>query len=94
MAAPSQVGVDDMRVAQDCLGLALGEDLSGVHAHQAVDDLHQYVDDVLDPHDADAEGPQLLDGADKFGGLGVGEAAADLVEEQDARVGRQGAGEF
>ena len=37
---------------------------------------------------------QLADHADEFAGFPVREAAADLVEQQDGRVGGQGAGEF
>ena len=57
-------------------------------------DLQQDVDDVLDPHDGDAAPSQLEDRADQFLRLGVGQPAADLVEQQQRRLGRQRAREL
>ena len=51
--------------------------------------LQQDVDDVLDPHDGDAAASQLEDRADQLLRLGVGQPAADLVEQQQRRLGRQ-----
>ncbi len=49
---------------------------------------------MLDPEDGDALALQDADHVREFDDLGVGQPAGDLVEEQDARIGRQGARQF
>jgi hypothetical protein len=49
---------------------------------------------MLDPDDGEAACVQLPDGCDKFARLGVGQAAADLVEQQHRRVGAERARKF
>ena len=49
---------------------------------------------MLDPHDRDPARFQFQNDVDEFVGLGVGEAAADLVEQQHRGAGRERAGEF
>ena len=52
------------------------------------------MDDVLDPDDGDAAIPKLGDRCHELDGLCVRQAAADLVEEEHARVGRERAREL
>ena len=49
---------------------------------------------MLDPDDADVAAPQLEDGVDQLARLGVGQAAADLVEQQQVGIARERAGQF
>ncbi len=44
---------------------------------------------MLDPDDRDLAPAQLQDGGDQLARLGVGQAAADLVEQQHHRISRQ-----
>ena len=50
--------------------------------------------DVLDPDDGDALASNIADGRDELADLVLGQPACDLVEQQDARAGRQRPGEF
>ena len=68
-------------------GLAVGDDAAGIHADQPLGHLQEDVDDMLDPDDGDVAAAQFLDRLDEFARLRVGEAAADLVEQQHASVG-------
>ena len=47
------------------------------------------MDDVLDPHHRDARRADVTDRRDQLEHLGLGQAARDLVEEQQPRLGRQ-----
>ena len=51
--------------------------------------LGDHVHDVLDDHDGLDAVPQRLDDLDELEDLGLHEAGADLVHEQDARLERQ-----
>jgi hypothetical protein len=51
--------------------------------------LNQYVDDVLDPYDCDTTLVELFDDLDEFARFGIGQTAANFVEQQDLGVGRQ-----
>ena len=80
--------------ASTSVGQTVGDDPSGVEAHETIDRLHEDVHDVLDPDDGDAAPAQLLDGAHQLDRLRVGEAAADLVEKQHLRIGGERAREL
>ncbi len=75
-------------------GLAVGDDAAGVHADQAVDDLQKHMDDMLDPDDADAAALETLDGVNEFLRFGIGQPAADLVEQDHFGLGGQRPGEL
>jgi hypothetical protein len=62
--------------------------------HQPIDDRQQRVDDVLDPHDGHAGRSQVLHRGDERLELGLGEPAAELVQEQDVGRGRPCPGEL
>ena len=72
----------------------VGDDASRVHADQPLGDLQQDVHDVLDPDDRDAAGFQFEDDVDQFARLGVGQSAADLVEQQHGGIGGERAREL
>ena len=63
-------------------------------AHDAVDHGQQRVHDVLDPDDRDASRAQVLDGIDERLDLGLGEAAGDLVEQQDGGIAGERPGQL
>ena len=90
----AQVGVDHPRVLQHLVRRAVGDHLAGVHAYESADGAGQDVDDVLDPHDRDPRRSQPFDGLQQLLGFGIGQAAPDLIEEQDLGPGREGPGEL
>ena len=50
--------------------------------------------DMLDPDDRDAVGVDGADRRDQHRGIRFGQAAGDLVEQQQARMGRERARQF
>ena len=74
--------------------IAVGDDAPRIHADEPFGDLQQDVDDMLDPDDRDAARLNSQDDVDQFARLGVGQAAADLVEQQHRGIGGERAGEF
>ncbi len=61
-----------------------------VDRDEPVDDRHERLDDVLDPDDRHTLGLEPADGPDQDVDLVLGEAAGDLVEQQQARPRRRG----
>src|SRR6185295_16905020 len=94
--APRRAEVDggDLRVAEDLVGVALDELAPAVEDDEPVAALADDVEDVLDDDDRLDLGAQRLDERDELAQLGLDEAGADLVEEQDARLDRERAGEL
>src|SRR5437588_8433490 len=90
----AEVRVDNRRLRDHRLRRPFRDDPSRVHADEASDDLHEEVDDVLDPEHGYAPVAQAGYGLHQRGGLGVGETSADLVEEQHGRIDRQRAGQL
>ncbi len=50
--------------------------------------------DMLDPDDPDVAPPELADRLDQLARLAIGQAAADLVEQQQRGAGGEGSGQF
>src|SRR5271155_4884759 len=74
--------------------IAVCEDRAGVHADKALGDLQQDMNDVLDPYDRNFALAQGLDRLDQLRRLGIGQARADLIQQQHDRIGGDGARQF
>ena len=72
----------------------VGDDAPRIHAHEALGHLKQDMHDMLDPDDRDPAGFQFENDVDEFVRLGVGQAAADLVQQQHCGAGGERAGEL
>ena len=88
-AAGAQVAGDDLRLGQHLLDGAVGDEAAEVEHGDPVAALGDDVHDVLDDHDGLDAVAQRLDDLDELEDLGLDEAGADLVHEQDARLERQ-----
>ncbi len=75
----------------DLLGRAFGKFLAVIEDENAVAHGGNRFDVVLDIHDGDSAGANLAKQVEHGRGLGVGEAAADFVAEQDFWAGGEGA---
>src|ERR1019366_6953233 len=82
------IGVDHGGIGDHGLRLAVGNDAPGIHAYEALDHANKDMHDVLDPDDRQSAAAQHLDRFDQAVGFLVSQAAADLVEQQYARLGR------
>ena len=51
---PADIGVDHGGIGDDCIGLAVGDNASSIHADQPFDDANENMHDVLDPDDRQA----------------------------------------
>src|SRR5581483_3896758 len=91
---PPEVGVDHRGVAHHGLRLAVGDHAPAVHRDEALDDLHEDVHDVLDPHDRDTAAVHLPYRRDELRRLLVGEPGSDLVEQEHPGIGGERAGEL
>ena len=89
--ASAEIGFDDPGIRHDRLRLAVRDDASGVHADQSFGDAQEDMHDVFDPDEGDSGSFELENNVDEPIRLGVRQAAADLVEQQDLRVGCESA---
>ena len=71
--------------------LALCDLLAEIDDDQPVDDRKQRVHDMLDPDDRHAAAVNVLDGLHQRGAFRFGQAACDLVEQQQLGLGAKGA---
>ena len=89
-----EVGLDDLGVAADDRGLALGDLLAVVEDDDVVRDAHDHLHVVLHEQDGDAGGGDLGDQVVDLLGLDGVAAGGGLVEEEDAGLERQRAGDL
>ena len=90
----AEVGLDDLGVAADDRGLALGDLLAVVEDDDVVRDAHDHLHVVLHEEDGGAGGGDLGDQVVDLLGLDGVAAGGRLVEEEDAGLERQRAGDL
>jgi len=90
----AEVGVEHRRVLRDGGGRAVGDLLARGHHHHAFAEVHDEAHVVLDQQDGHAFVGQRAHEARELGGLGVVEAGRGLVEDQQRRLQREGAGDL
>src|SRR5262249_39658322 len=73
---------------------ARADETAAMEDDEAIDQGNEGVNDVLDPDDRHAGAADVADQVDQRGALVLGEPAGDLVEQQDARLGRERAREL
>ena len=89
-----QVGLDDSLILLDVLRPALGDQTSVVENEDLLGDAHHQLDVVLDEKHGDARSVDVADALDQVGTLGGVHTGGGLVEQQQPRFGRQGAGDL
>ena len=90
----SQIGLDDRRVLLHLLRPALGDQTPVVEHVDLLGDAHDQFDVVLDEKHGDPGGADVADPLDQIGALGGVHAGRRLVEQQQARLGGQSAGDL
>ena len=76
-------------IGEHRLGRALADDRAEVQHGEAARDALQRMDDVLDPDDRRALGVDRREDGEQVVAFGVGEAAGDLVEQEELRLARR-----
>src|SRR5258708_3626121 len=90
----SEVDLLDLRVGENCLRIAFCNQASAGEADDAADGAGERVHDMFDPDDRDRPLPHALDDLDQLGHFGIRQPARDLIEQEDARLGREPAREL
>ena len=91
----SEVGFDDPRVVADGVRIALGDELAVFQHPDVLAHAHDHFHVVLDEQDGQVElVADMPDEAHEFGAFLRVHPGGGLVEEQEVRAGRQGAGDF
>ena len=92
--AHAEVRLDDGLVLLDGVRLAVGDALAVVEHRHPVAEAHDQFDVVLDEQDGDARVADAADAVDQVLPLGRVHAGGRLVEQQQSRLGGQGAGDL
>src|SRR2546421_1007203 len=90
----SEVHLLDLRVGQHLLRVAFRDQATACKTDDSADGASQRVHDVLHPDDGHRALPHLIDDLEELGHFRVGQAAGDLIKQEDAWLGRQPAGEL
>ena len=94
LVAHAEVGLDDRRVLLHVVGHAVGDALAVVEHGDPVAQAHDQLDVVLDQQDGDARVADAADAVHEVLALGRVHAGGGLVEQQQARLGGQRAGDL
>src|SRR3989442_5830856 len=90
----SQVNLLHLGVGEDRLRVAFRDEPATGEADDAADSAGKRVHDVLHPDDRYAPLPDLLDDLDQLSHFGIRQPAGDLIEQEDAWLGREPAREL
>ena len=91
----AQIGLDNCRILLNLFSGALGNDAAVVQYGNTFANTHDQLHIVLDEHDGDLEGiANLADVGHQFSGLGGVHAGGGLVQQQQGRLGSQGANDL
>src|SRR5207244_32169 len=90
----SEVDLLHLRVGENLLRFAFCDQATAGETDDAADGSGERVDDMLHPDDAHPALPYAVHDRDELRHFGIGEPAGDLVQQEDARLGRQPAREL